>query len=376
MCGATTQTILVVVPGLGRGGTETHLARTLPGLRREGFDVRLFSLRGGEMAAEFAAAGVPMNAPGRFWPLNLLRLVWLLFTARPALVHFYLPMAYVLGAPLALLAGRRCAMSRRSLNDYQRAHPFAAWVERRLHRRMAALTGNAQAVMRQLAEEGAPAARLRLIYNGIALPEPPTAEARAEKRRELGLAPGSVAFVIAANLIPYKGHADLIAACGLLAARTDAEWTVLCAGRDSAGIRIGLERQAAALGIADRLRFLGGRSDMAEILAACDAGILCSHEEGFSNAVLEGMAAGLPMLVTDVGGNAEAVENGVCGLVAPPRDPEALAAGMAALLDPAARARLGAAAQARAAERFGLSACIAAHAALYRELQRDARSLR
>ena len=66
--------------------------------------------------------------------------------------------------------------------------------------------------------------------------------------------------------------------------------------------------------------FLNTRNDVLEILNACDIGVLCSHQEGFSNSVLEGMASGLPMIVTDVGGNAEAVLNGKSGIVVPPHD--------------------------------------------------------
>jgi len=124
------------------------------------------------------------------------------------------------------------------------------------------------------------------------------------------------------------------------------------------------------LGIGRNVRFLDSRNDIPDILNACDIGVLCSHQEGFSNAVLEGMASGLPMIVTDVGGNAEAVLDGECGIVVPPRDPARLAGAIVQLaVDPSLRARLGGAARRRTSEHFALDRAIAAYDALYRALQ-------
>ena len=108
---------------------------------------------------------------------------------------------------------------------------------------------------------------------------------------------------------------------------------------------------------------------VAETGPASDVGILPSHEEGFSNAILEGMAAGLPMVVTRVGGNPEAVVHGVTGLVVPPRDPSAMAAAVLDLVrDPARRQRMGEAGRHRVEEAFSLDACVDRYARLYRML--------
>ena len=115
--------------------------------------------------------------------------------------------------------------------------------------------------------------------------------------------------------------------------------------------------------------WLGQRDDAPALLAAAGVGILCSHQEGFSNSILEGMAAGLPMLVTDVGGNAEAVVDGETGLVVPAHDPARLGAALASLAgDPAPRRAMGAAGRRRAAEHFSLDECVAAYERLYEGL--------
>jgi glycosyltransferase involved in cell wall biosynthesis len=121
-----------------------------------------------------------------------------------------------------------------------------------------------------------------------------------------------------------------------------------------------------SLQIAANVSFLGLRSDVADILWVSDIGILSSHEEGFSNSILEGMAARLPMIVTDVGGNAEAVIDGECGFVVPPHDPGRLAGAIEILArDPALRTAFGIAGRRRIEQRFTLEKCVDAYDALY-----------
>jgi glycosyltransferase involved in cell wall biosynthesis len=151
-----------------------------------------------------------------------------------------------------------------------------------------------------------------------------------------------------------------------------APWRLLCAGRDT-GIGAGLGARARELGLGASVEWLGERADVHGLLAASDLGVLPSHQEGFSNSVLEGMAAGLPMVVTAVGGNVEAVEDGVSGVLVPPRDPAALGAAILGLArDPERRGRLGAAARQRATGVFSQDACVARYVRLYTALIQDA----
>jgi glycosyltransferase involved in cell wall biosynthesis len=123
------------------------------------------------------------------------------------------------------------------------------------------------------------------------------------------------------------------------------------------------------LSIDQKVRFLGQRKDVPAILSASDVGIIASHQEGFSIAVLEGMAAALGMIVTDVGGNSEAIVDGESGLVVPPRDPMSLAQGIRRLArDPQLRASLGQAARRRVQQKFSLGPCVLQYERLYRAL--------
>ena len=192
---------------------------------------------------------------------------------------------------------------------------------------------------------------------------------KGEARAALGLDADSLIGVVVANLIPYKGHRDLIDALALAAPKLPPSWQVLCVGADN-DLRPELETLAAAKGLAGNLRFLGQRFDVDRLLEAADFGVLPSRaNEGFSNAILESMRAGLPMIVTDVGGNAEAVVDGETGIVVPPADPAALAAALLRVAqDPALRRKLGEAGRERVATQFTLDACVAKYRALYDEL--------
>ena len=382
---AVSNRLFVVAGSLEVGGTENHLLRVLPLLVRRGWRVTLFVLSGdGPLRAPLERGGVTVRftplvgrllAP-RILVLRLLRLAivslhltWLLRAERPAIAHFFLPEAYLTGGLCALAAGVPVkVMSRRSSNLYQLKRPWIARVERWLHRRMSRITGNSQAVIRELEQEGIPAPRLQLIYNGVDLPAPPDAATRAKTRTSLGLAADALVLITVANLIPYKGHLDLLEALAHAGDALPAGWRLLCAGRDE-GYGAELRRHAERLGLRDRVLWLGGRSDIPHLLGAADIGVLASHEEGFSNAILEAMAAGLPMIATDAGGNAEAVLDGTTGYVVPRRQPQALAAAIRRLAgDAGLRHRLGMAGRERVAAQFTLSQCVDRYEDMYRRL--------
>lgn len=368
--------ITVVLRELSCGGAEQHLLHALPSLDRRRFDPEVIVLdAAGALKAGFVRQQIAVHSatPGILRVPSSLSLLSKQLAIRKPILHTFLPEPYLLGATTGLFIGvSALVMSRRSRNHYQSRHPVAAWVERRLHGRMDALLGNSRAVVHDLLDEGAPPERVRLIYNGIDPGRFAAGEARVARRRavraELGLRDDEVVLTCVANLFHYKGHADLLAALAMLGSGRSTRTTLLLVGRD-AGARAALEAQSAQLGLTAMVRFLGERGDVPDLLAASDIGVLASHEEGFSNAVIEGMAAGLPMVVSDVGGNAEAVTDGECGLVVPARDPSALANALALLIgDSGRRLAMGEAARCRVAAAFSLGACVAAYEALYEEL--------
>jgi glycosyltransferase involved in cell wall biosynthesis len=375
--------IIYVIGTLNVGGAERHLAQIVPRLDRSRWKPVVCCLtERGELAEGLEAAGfeviccpaaqLPKNASGI---RRLARLVETIFwlTAvmrrfRPAIAHFFLPAAYILGAPASILARVPVRiMSRRSLNNYQRSMRFSAAIESKLHGYMTAILGNSNSVVRQLhGDEHIPLNRLGLIYNGIDLgPYRKSSTIRNRVRASLKIDQDALVFVMVANLIPYKGHQDLLIAFSMASSQLPGGWRVLVVGRDD-GIGTMLREQAAKLRIAENVLFLDSRSDVPDLLCSSDIGVLSSHEEGFSNAILESMAAGLPMIATNVGGNPEAIIDGETGFIVPPYDPKRMSDAIIRLsADAGLRVRMGVMAADRVEKNFGLDACTSRYEELY-----------
>jgi glycosyltransferase involved in cell wall biosynthesis len=170
---------------------------------------------------------------------------------------------------------------------------------------------------------------------------------------------------IVGNMNREVKRTDLfVEAAGLLAREFPAvRWHVIGDGH----LRAGLEARARQLGLGERMVFTGRIADVPGYLARLQIGVLCSDSEGFSNAVLEYMLAGAAVVATDVGGNAEAITTQRTGVLVPPGDAGALAAGLRELLaDPDRRQRIAHQARQHAAEQYGWQRCIERHRDLYR----------
>jgi len=374
--------VLYVIGSLSVGGAERHLLQVAPELARRGWKVTVFCLsRRGVLASQMERKGVAVYAPeieardGSGWWQRACRLLSAtiglmryLRRERPTIVHFFLPEAYLIGGLCACwLRHPHRVMSRRSLNHYQKKRPLVAAIERRLHPFMHLVLGNSRAVVAQLREEGVASERLRLVYNGIDREATRARRPRGSVRAELKVTDDALVFVQVANLIPYKGHDDALRAFYGIRGRLPQGWRVWMVGRDD-GIGEQLRARTSELGLAENVQWLGARADVADLLAAADVSLLCSHEEGFSNAILESMAAGLPVIATDVGGNAEAVIDGRTGFIVPAKSPEKLGEALLRVaLDPNRRA-MGDAARSRVVEEFSLAACVDRYEACYREL--------
>jgi glycosyltransferase involved in cell wall biosynthesis len=379
--------ITIVIRSLERGGTETHLLRTLPVVAAKGLNIEVFCFeRPGELAQKMKKAGVKVVTPPLSgWlrhvplPLKPLTTVWTcvfflfyLFYVNPRVVHFFLPAAYLLLGPVALAHRAKKVMSRRSLNRYLAKYP--EWVRKLelfLHSRMTVILANSNAVLRQLHDtENVAADKLMLIYNGVPEFNVPVEPARTRVRRRLGIAENAFLLLSVANLLPYKGYRDLIEACGLLEAKSpELDWGLVVVGNDSIGLQKELEVQANKLSIRHRLHFVGKQTEIEQYLAAADTGILVSHEEGFSNAVLEGMSAGLPMIVSDVGGNPEAVLHERTGFVVPAHAPERLADAIINLfLDRDLAQEMGKVGKERVIKKFSIEKSAIAYEAIYLKL--------
>lgn len=366
--------VLVVSARLDVGGTEQHLLRTLPLLRQRGLDISLFVLeRGGKLEGAMSAAGISVAGPPQRrlprLPHALLTCIYLrryLGRLKPDIVHFFLSEPYLIGSFAAFgIKSIDRIMSRRSLGVYQARHRILSHLERWLHGRTRILLGNSSAVVADLLRECGDNNKIGLIRNGIETPVPVNLNKRRMARVSLCLPDESFVIAVNANLIPYKGHRDLFEALGLIKEMLSAPWTVLLIGRDH-GCSEELYRLAEVYGFLANVIWLGERSDVQRILPAADVVVLPSHEEGFSNSLIEAMGCGLPVIATAVGGNIDAVTHEETGLLTPPRDPQKLGAALLRLYrNSDLRSHLGSAARARVLSNFSIDDCVARYLNLY-----------
>lgn len=368
--------LLFLAAGLGVGGTERHLARLLPALAGRGFAPRVWNAgETGTAQEELERAGIPVQAMDLPVSLRQLRRfaqpAGELARRRPALVHSYLYGRHWIDALLARLAGVPYVGARRNLAHWREGAVLAR--ERWRDRSSVAIVANSEAVAAVARAEGAPPDRLVVIPNGVDLP-PADDGARRRARAELGLGPAERVVGSVGSLKAVKDPMTLLEAFARLAATGRADRLVL--------IGVGpllapLRERAEALGCGARLLAAGARTEPVALLAAFDVFALVSRAEGFSNALVEAMAAGLPAVATRVGGNAEAVLPGETGELIAPGDVEELARVLGSILgDPARAARLGAAARGRAARHYSAQAMVDAHAALYTRLLGPAGAVR
>jgi glycosyltransferase involved in cell wall biosynthesis len=208
-----------------------------------------------------------------------------------------------------------------------------------------------------------PQAPHELLHYPVALTPPPAdSDRRRALRRDFATPADAVVIVQASRIQPWKGHLVHLAALGRL--REAPRWVCWIVGgaqrRQDARHLTVLKARAAALGIADRVRFCGERDDVPDLLAAAD--IYCQPNLGaepFGIVFIEALAAGLPIVTAGLGGAAEIVDSS-CGLSIPPNDPERLAAALRQLIEDAPlRARLAQAGPARAASLCDPSARLA-----------------
>lgn len=359
------RSVLFAIGTLDLGGTESQLVLLARELKARGWRVEIFVLaRGGILAEPLTRAGirityglhrlnsapapstntaakpraVPNTRPSIKAMLVFAAAITMLATriavTRPSAVHAFLPLTNFLGAVAGRIAfARRILTSRRGLANHQERWPRLKrmdWIANSLSH---VVVANSQAVAADTAaRDGYALDRIKVIPNGLDLSRfDDISGRRDETRQRLGLNADEIGIVFVANLIPYKGHADLIAAFAR-ASEKRPNLKLFLVGQDR-GIGPALMEGARQLGIESKVHQLGQQSDVPSLLAGMDIGVIASHEEGFSNALMEKLAAGLPVVATDVGGNPEAISGMPgCALVKA-RDPDDLARGLVAVID-------------------------------------------
>jgi glycosyltransferase involved in cell wall biosynthesis len=379
--------VLRAITRLNIGGPAIHAVLLTRGLENDRFSTMLVSgLEGpheGTMRDLATAHGVRPRIVAELGrelsPANdlraTLRMYRLIRRARPHVVHTHMAKAGTAGRLAAWFA--RVPIVVHTFHG----HTFHSYFGRakttlflQIERALARVTDRIVAVgedqRRELAAYGvAPPAKIVPIPLGLELEEMLDAEGeRGKLKAELGLNGHSKLVGVVARLVPIKAHEVFLqAAARVRASAPEAHFLVIGDGER----RAELGDLASTLGLADVVHFLGWRGDMKRVYADLDVVALSSNNEGSPVALIEAMAAARPVVATDVGGVAEVVRDGETGLLVPPRDSDALAAGLLEILRSPGRARaFGSAGRARVYPRHAAGRLVADVERLYLELAR------
>jgi glycosyltransferase involved in cell wall biosynthesis len=363
--------VLYTVNRMDVGGSQTHLIQVLRLLDRARFEPILCCLTGKgallDTARETGTRVVSGGLGGLKSPRALAafaRLRAFMRDERIDVVHNYLLRANVIGTLAAraarvplVLASKRGCHERHGLE----------MVGARLSNRLAdCVTANSNAVREFVhGHEGCPLGKMVVIPSGIDT-ERFAPLAPADHKGRLGLPADAVVVGSLTRMRVRKGVEEFLRAMGQICRERPAVHVVI-AGE----VELDDEVRAlvAAAGLGDRLHLLGRRSDVPEVVSAFDVFVLSSHGEGMSNAILEAMAMEKPVVATGVGGTVEVVDAGVTGYLVPARDAEALAAGIATVLDDPQRGRaMGARGRQVVIDRFSARAMVRQMETLYTQL--------
>jgi glycosyltransferase involved in cell wall biosynthesis len=361
------------------GGTERHLSYLVTHLDPARFrcHVVIFNYQPNALVDQAKAKGIEvLHLPvARYYTPHALRqafkLARLIRERRIDVVQTFHYKSDIYGAVIARLAGvKHIVSSKRDAADYKGAFRFF------MHKLVRPITSRYIAVSAVVADvirrkEGVPAERISVIYNGVDLDnyQVPDAATKAAAKARLGFDEGCFVIGMSAWFRPEKDHQLLFDAFIEVLARAPEARLVLVGN----GPVFDHYREWIALqGLEDRVRLAGAVNDVRGYLQSCDVACLVPRmNEGFSNSILEKMATGLPVIVTDIGGNKEAVAEGENGFVIAPGDRAALVRHLMTLRDDAtSRARMGTASRRRVEQLFSLPSMIDRHAELYSALTR------
>jgi glycosyltransferase involved in cell wall biosynthesis len=376
----TPQVVFQILPSLVVGGAERLVVHLVEHLSRERFSpvcICLESPQGTHYEARVRALGVPLYFLGKGAGASggALRQLSALFRQyRPAVAH-----THIIGLNYAypLMLRYRTPARVHTVHSFAQREVgvrVGAWVRMLAFRYRlggvvpVAVADEVRASIQQLYGYPDPP----LIPNGVPTDEyAPDPDRRAQWRQAHGIEPHATVLVHVGRFAPPKNHALLIEAFAQV--RSDAPLYLLLVGGGE--LENAVREQVAGLGLQGRVRFLGVRADVADILRASDVFVLSSRWEGNPMSVMEAMAAGLPVVSTAVGGVPELVREGETGLLVPSEDAAALAQAMQALVDDAARRRaMGAAARQHAVAHFDIRHTVRGYEQLYEALlKRSAR---
>jgi glycosyltransferase involved in cell wall biosynthesis len=371
-----------VTKATGVAGSEKHLLTLLTGLDKAKYQVTLVLLVERDKPLDdyvqrFEERGIQVKRVlirGDIDPLLVWRLYRLLREGNHDLVHTHLIHADLYGTLAAKLAGAPIIVSTKHNDNAFRRHPFYALLDRLASKFADKIIVISDHLKRFFVEiERLDPRKMTRIYYGL---DAGWVEGQSSKtarpisiQEELGIPPDTPLAGIIARLNPQKGHTYLVTAFAKVVDSLP-EARLLIVG--DGNLREDLERQTKELRITRRVTFTGWRDDIPRIMAALNLLILPSLWEGFGLVLLEAMVMGKPIVASRVSAIPEIVVDGVTGLLVPPRDPEAMAKAIIALLQDKEQAEaMGLTGRERVERSFSVEMMVQQAEALYEALIRE-----
>jgi len=350
--------ILQIITQRRFSGAERVCLSLCADLQQRGHRVLLLCKPDGGLPDEARKLGLSVQTPPLSGKLNLAAPFTIARIARQFgadVIHTHLSTASLWGG----LAGRLTGIP-----TLGHVHALNTWFYYRFSTLAATCSGG---VKQHVVAQGADAAKVRVVYNGIPANRLDSVLSFDEARQMLGLVPGQTVVACVAHLSPKKGQTFLLQAVALLRDRFP-DLVCLLAGEGELAEQ--LQQQAAELGIGEQVRLLGFRRDVMSVMQAADVVVLPSiAKEGLGLVLVEAALLEKPTIGSNAPGIDEAVQDGVTGLLVPPGDAAALADQLALLLsDAGLRNRMGAAGRERALQMFTQESMVNQFEAIYREL--------
>lgn len=346
----------------GFSGGEVQVLVLMDGLARLGIPQTLVAPPDSAIAAAARERGHAVGALGLRNPFDLLSAWRLARIARcAALLHLHTGKAAWLGGLAAWFAGAPAVVTRRMDRRVR-----AGWRTRFIYERVArGVVAISPAVVDCLVAGGVAADRITLIPDALDEARAVPVRGRAATRADLGVDGRNWVVLTAAQLVHRKGVDVLLRAFAAVRdAAVGRDAVLVVAGDGPEAVR--LQALAASLGVAGAVRFLGNRTDIGDLLAACDCFVLASRAEGLGVAALEALGAGKPVVASRVGGLAQLIQHEVSGLLFAAEDHAGLAAALLRVAgDAALTARLTAGGAARLDDGFRAGAYVDKHLAVY-----------
>jgi L-malate glycosyltransferase len=351
-------------------GTERQVVETAKRLDKDRFDVHVCCLEDSPQLRSLEGVshiGVFPTTSANSWNglLQANHFRQYLRRHRIQIVHAYMNKTAAFAVMSSLGSNRIVITSR--LNTGYWYTPALRRMFRVLNLRTNSVMANSQEAKRiALETEGLAGDRIAVVYQGVDMSRFSVGLGDPSAAQRLGIPAGARVVGIVANLRPVKDHKLFLRAAQIVARQVD-NVAFLLVGRGE--LYDELRSFARELGIGDRVFFNQGEGDVMDWLAGMSIGCLTSLSEGFSNAIIEYMAAGLPIVAIDVGGNRDAIVDGETGFLVSGRAPEAFAKPVVELLhNQALRAQMGAAGFRRCRELFEVGKTITQLEDLYQSL--------